>query len=207
MNSAAPPPIIIKKRGLTHAYICSRIQPWQDPDKVLSPFISLELIEKYRCRLVVTTPTFARSMLRRAHAHSYDSVDYFIVGAEKLQPELSAEYRERFHLELLEGYGLTEASPVCSVNLPDVPPTDNCRYYIPGRVAGSVGAPLPGIAVRITDTDEVTRRLPLTEQGMIWLKGANIFSRLRTNSQNFKIKFQKRSRTNNTWPTPFQTLN
>lgn len=135
-----------------------------------------ELVRRHRLTLLCATPTFARAMLRRAKPDSFASVRQFIVGAEKLQPELAAEFRERFHLELLEGYGLTEASPVCSVNLPDVPPTDNCRYYIPGRVAGSVGAPLPGIAVRITDTDDDTRCLPLTEQGMIWLKGANIFT-------------------------------
>lgn len=135
-----------------------------------------ELVRRHRLTLLCATPTFARAMLRRAKPDSFASVRQFIVGAEKLQPELAAEYRERFHLELLEGYGLTEASPVCSVNLPDVPPSGACRYYIPGRVAGSVGAPLPGIAVRITDTDDDTRRLPLTERGMIWLKGSNIFT-------------------------------
>ena len=41
-------PLYLQKRDLTRAYICCRIQPWQDPDKVLSPFISLELIEKYQ---------------------------------------------------------------------------------------------------------------------------------------------------------------
>ncbi len=44
-----------------------------------------ELIEKYKCSLVVTTPTFARGMLRRATPHNYDSVQYFVTGAEKLQ--------------------------------------------------------------------------------------------------------------------------
>lgn len=135
-----------------------------------------ELVRRHRLTLLCATPTFARAMLRRAKPDSFASVRQFIVGAEKLQPELAAEFRERFNLELLEGYGLTEASPVCSVNLPDVPPSGACRYYIPGRVAGSVGAPLPGIAVRITDTDDDTRRLPLTERGMIWLKGSNIFT-------------------------------
>ncbi len=134
-----------------------------------------ELVRRHRLTLICATPTFARAMLRRARDDSFASVKQFIVGAEKLRPELAAEYRERFGVELLEGYGLTEASPVCSVNLPDEPLRENCPYYIPGRVAGSVGAPLPGIAVRLTAPDDDNRLLPLTEQGMIWLKGANIF--------------------------------
>lgn len=133
-------------------------------------------IEKYRLSLICATPTFARAMMRRAHEGTFASVDTFIVGAEKLQPELAREFRERFGVELLEGYGLTEASPVCAVNLPDAEPVAGSAFFVPGSVPGSVGAPLPGIAVRITDTDDDTRELSLTEQGMIWLKGANLFN-------------------------------
>lgn len=134
-----------------------------------------EQIEKYRLTLICATPTFARAMMRRAKPGAFDSVDTFIVGAEKLQPELAAEFRSRLGVELLEGYGLTEACPVCAVNLPDAKPVSGSAFFVPGTVPGSVGAPLPGIAVRITDTEDDTRELTLSEQGMIWLKGANIF--------------------------------
>lgn len=134
-----------------------------------------DLIEKYECRLVVTTPTFARSMLRRAHEHNYDNVPYFIVGAEKLQPSVAEEFQSKCHLTLLEGYGLTETAPVCGVNLPDAPRTPERPYYVPGYSFGTVGHVLPGLAVRITDPDDDTSPLPITEQGMIWLKGANVF--------------------------------
>ena len=134
-----------------------------------------DLIEKYECRLVVTTPTFARSMLRKAHEHSYDSVKYFIVGAEKLQKVVADEFEKKCHVRLLEGYGLTETAPVCGVNLPDAPPSPDRPYYVPGYNFGAVGHVLPGLAVRITDPDDDSCALPLTEQGMIWLKGANVF--------------------------------
>ena len=134
-----------------------------------------DLIEKYECRLVVTTPTFARSMLRRAHEHSYDDVRYFIVGAEKLQSTVAEEFRAKCKISLLEGYGLTETAPVCGVNLPDAPAVPERPYYVPAYNFGTVGHVLPGLAVRITDPDDDTRPLPLTEQGMIWLKGANVF--------------------------------
>ncbi len=134
-----------------------------------------ELIRKYSCVLVVTTPTFARAMLRRAQPDTFRSVRYFIVGAEKLPPDLSAEFASKCKVRLLEGYGLTETAPVCCVNVPDAPPSPSSPYYVPGDRSGTVGQVLPGLAVRITDPDDDDRALPLTEQGMIWLKGANVF--------------------------------
>ncbi len=134
-----------------------------------------ELIEQYRCALVVTTPTFARSMLRRAREHSFDSVRYFIVGAEKLQKSVSDEFREKCHVNLLEGYGLTETAPVCGTNLEMTGPTEQQPYYVPGYQFGTIGHVLPGLAVRITDPDDDDKPLPLSEQGMIWFRGANVF--------------------------------
>lgn len=134
-----------------------------------------ELIEGYRCRLVVTTPTFARSMLRRAHEHSYDSVKYFIVGAEKLQHSLADEFQAKCNVLLLEGYGLTETAPVCGVNLPNPSRAPEQPYYVPSYQFGSIGHVLPGLAIRITDPDDDNIPHPLSELGMIWMKGANVF--------------------------------
>lgn len=134
-----------------------------------------ELIEQHKCALVVTTPTFARSMLRRAGAHTYDSVKFFIVGAEKLQPSVSDEFKEKCNVTLLEGYGLTETAPVCGVNLQETGPTKEQPYFVPGYKFGSIGQLLPGLAVRITDPDDDNVRLTLDEQGMIWFKGPNVF--------------------------------
>ncbi len=134
-----------------------------------------ELIEHHKCALVVTTPTFARGMLRRAHAHTYDSVKLFIVGAEKLQKVVADEFKEKCNVTLLEGYGLTETSPVCGVNLLQGEPTEAQPYFVPGYKSGSIGQILPGLGVRITDPDNDEQRLTLNEQGMIWFKGANVF--------------------------------
>ena len=135
-----------------------------------------ELTKKHKLTLLCATPTFARAMLRRAEADTFASVRTFIVGAEKLQPDLENEYRTRCGISLLEGYGLTEATPVCSVNIPDAPPVPGSAFYVPGTVSRSIGALLPGIAVRITDVDDDETELPLTERGMIWFRGANVFS-------------------------------
>ncbi len=135
-----------------------------------------ELIEQHKCKLVVMTPTFARGLLRRAHAHSYDSVKYFIVGAEKLQPALAEEFMEKCGIQLLEGYGLTETAPVCGTNLEDVNGTEEQPYFVPGTKMGSIGHIFPGLGIRITDPDDDDKQLPLSQQGMIWFKGANVFT-------------------------------
>ena len=134
-----------------------------------------ELIETYKLTMLCATPTFARAMLRRAEAYTFATVRYFIVGAERLQPDLEREFLTRCGVQLLEGYGLTEAAPVCSVNLPDEERVRGSAFLIPSLRPGSIGQLLPGMAVRITDVDDDNQILPFTERGMIWLKGANVF--------------------------------
>ncbi len=134
-----------------------------------------DLVKEYKLTLLATTPTFARAMLRRAEKDTFSSIHHFIVGAEKLQPDLEEEYKRKCGVTLLEGYGLTEATPVCSLNVKDAPMVPGSAFYVPGKVARSIGTPLPGIAVRITDVEDDTRELPLTERGMIWFRGANVF--------------------------------
>lgn len=135
-----------------------------------------ELIKRYKLTLVCATPTFGRAMLRRADADTFSSVRYFVLGAEKLQPDLEQEFIEKCGVYPMEGYGLTETSPVIAANMPEAPRLKDSKFFVPGTVRPSVGAMLPGIAIRITDVDDDTRELPLTERGMIWFKGANVFS-------------------------------
>ena len=135
-----------------------------------------ELVKRYKLTLVCTTPTFARAMLRRAEVDTFESVRYFVMGAEKLQPDLEKEFIEKCGVYPMEGYGLTETSPVIAANMPEPEPVKNSRFFVPGTVRPSVGAMLPGIAIRITDVDDDSRELPLTERGMIWFKGANVFN-------------------------------
>ena len=134
-----------------------------------------ELIKRYKLTLVCATPTFARAMLRRADADTLKSVRYFVMGAEKLQPDLEKEFIEKCGVYPMEGYGLTETSPVIGANMPEPERVKDSKFFVPGTVRPSIGAMLPGIAIRITDVDDDSRELPLTERGMIWFKGANVF--------------------------------
>ena len=135
-----------------------------------------ELIETHRISLIIATPTFLRGYLRKAKPEQFASAKLVVTGAEKLPVNLAEAFANRFGKPVLEGYGLTETSPVSNVNLPDPEPDndDDHRPVIPNRRAGSVGQPIPGVAIRITDPDTDEPR-SLLQSGMIWLRGANIF--------------------------------
>lgn len=135
-----------------------------------------ELIEKYSVSLILATPTFLRGYLRRAKKEQLESVKLVITGAEKLPQKVAKSFKRRFGKEVLEGYGLTETSPVSNINLPDEEPEspEDKTPILPNNRQGSVGLFLPGMAVRITDPD-TGEPLPLHQSGMIWLRGANIF--------------------------------
>jgi acyl-[acyl-carrier-protein]-phospholipid O-acyltransferase/long-chain-fatty-acid--[acyl-carrier-protein] ligase len=111
--------------------------------------------------------------MKRVDPTQLASLKLVVTGAEKLPQSLSAAFSEKFGIFPQEGYGLTETSPATNVNLPNPTPHESVAT-LPSSRSGSVGQLLPGIAIRITDptTDE---ELTIDRQGMIWLKGANIF--------------------------------
>ena len=133
-----------------------------------------ELIEKYRISLLVATPTFLRGYLRGVNREQLGSLKLVVTGAEKLPASVAEAFESKFGQPVLEGYGLTETSPVTNVNLP-APPSDSTGLIpLPSHRPGSVGQLMPGLAIRITDPEDDSAR-PLDQQGMIWFKGANIF--------------------------------
>ena len=133
-----------------------------------------ELIERYAVTLFCTTPTFLRSYLRKAEPKQLASVQYLVTGAEKLPNELAETFKEQFGMQILQGYGLTETSPVAAVNLPEPKASRAGDAVQPSNRAGSVGKLAPGMAaeIRHPETDE---KLSLHDTGMLWLRGPNIF--------------------------------
>jgi acyl-[acyl-carrier-protein]-phospholipid O-acyltransferase / long-chain-fatty-acid--[acyl-carrier-protein] ligase len=133
-----------------------------------------EIIERYKISLLVTTPTFLRGYLKRAEPKQFETIKLLVTGAEKLPNELAEAFEEKFGQHVLEGYGLTEASPVVSTNLPDPAPRRPGETIQPSSRPGSVGKLMPGEAAQIRDP-ETDALLPPNELGMLWLKGPNIF--------------------------------
>ncbi len=132
-----------------------------------------DLIERYAITLFCTTPTFLRGYLRKTEPAKLRSLELIVTGAERLPGELADVFRERFGKEVMQGYGLTETSPVASVNLPE-PPAGDGEQVQPSSRRGSVGKLAPGIAARICDPQS-DAPLSLHESGMLWLRGPNIF--------------------------------
>jgi acyl-[acyl-carrier-protein]-phospholipid O-acyltransferase / long-chain-fatty-acid--[acyl-carrier-protein] ligase len=132
------------------------------------------LIEKYKLTYLLATPTFLRGYLRKAEPQQLRSLRLVITGAEKLPLDLAKAFEERFQQRVFEGYGLTETSPVVSVNLPEPQPTKPGEQVQPSSRLGSVGKMAPGIAAEIREP-ETDRRLSLHETGMVWFRGVNIF--------------------------------
>jgi acyl-[acyl-carrier-protein]-phospholipid O-acyltransferase / long-chain-fatty-acid--[acyl-carrier-protein] ligase len=132
------------------------------------------LIERYKLTLLLATPTFLRGYLRKVEPDKLRSLRLVITGAEKLPADLAKNFEERFKQRVFEGYGLTETSPVVSVNLPEPQPTKPGEQVQPSSRPGSVGKMAPGIAAEIREP-ETDRKLSLHETGMLWLRGVNIF--------------------------------
>jgi len=84
-----------------------------------------------------------------------------ISGAAALPPETLQQFERRLRIPLIEGYGLTEASPVVSLNPP--------RGV---RKAGSIGLPLPDVDIRVVD--ERGRDVPVGVVGELLVKGPNV---------------------------------
>ncbi len=132
------------------------------------------LVERYAATVMFATPTFLRTYLRKAEPQQLRSLRLLITGAEKLPAEIARAVEERFQQPVFEGYGLTETSPVLSVNLPDPKPHHPKDSIQPSSRPGSTGKLAPGIAAEIRDP-ETDRKLSLHETGMLWVRGPNIF--------------------------------
>ena len=133
-----------------------------------------KLVEQYAITIMLATPTFLRAYLRKAEPAQLRSVRLLITGAEKLPDELVKAFGDRFGKEVMQGYGLTETSPVASTNLPDLKPSKAIPNVQPSQRLGSTGKMLPGIAAEIRDP-ETGEKKTLHETGMLWLRGPNIF--------------------------------
>jgi acyl-[acyl-carrier-protein]-phospholipid O-acyltransferase/long-chain-fatty-acid--[acyl-carrier-protein] ligase len=131
-------------------------------------------VEKHAVTVMLATPTFLRAYLRKAESPQLRSLRLLITGAEKLPDELAHAFAAQFGKEVMQGYGLTETSPVVSVNLPQLKPTKPGQNVQPSNRPGSTGKMLPGIAAEIRDPETDAKR-SLHETGMLWLRGPNIF--------------------------------
>jgi acyl-[acyl-carrier-protein]-phospholipid O-acyltransferase/long-chain-fatty-acid--[acyl-carrier-protein] ligase len=128
-----------------------------------------ELAGKYKATVIISTPTFCSSYVRKIEREEFRHLRFAIVGAERLRESIATSFKEKFGIDLLEGYGCTEMAPVVAVNVPDV---QDGRERQRGTRIGSVGHPLPGVAAMIVDPN--TGEGPLFDrEGSLLVKGPN----------------------------------
>ena len=105
-----------------------------------------KLSKKHNGTIMVSTPTFLRSYLRRVPKEDFAMLDTVVAGAEKLPSELCDAFEEKFGVRPVEGYGTTELSPLVSVN---IPPSREAGSHQKTRCEGSVGRCIPGVSAKI----------------------------------------------------------
>ncbi len=112
--------------------------------------------------ILMAIPSMYAALLRAKDTppDTYRSLYLAISGGEPLHSRVADGFRSRFGIELLQGYGLTETSPVVSLNLPDA------------HRPGSIGRPIRSAQVRIVDDDGV--HVPHGTDGEIQVRGPGV---------------------------------
>jgi acyl-[acyl-carrier-protein]-phospholipid O-acyltransferase / long-chain-fatty-acid--[acyl-carrier-protein] ligase len=128
------------------------------------------LINKYAVTMLLATPTFLNTYLRRCTPEEFGSLRFVMAGAEKLPERIAVAFEDHFGIRPLEGYGCTECSPVVTVNTIDF---RAASFRQVGAKRGSIGHPLPGITVKIVDP-ETHQPLGTDQPGLLFVRGPNI---------------------------------
>ena len=144
--------------GAIHAGGCVLLIERFDPSS------ALEAIARHQATLVSGPPTMWAALADQPDAdpNAFASVRLATSGAAKLPDEVPRRLMERFGVRLVEGYGLTETSPVVATanGLPDAP-------------VGSIGRPIRGIEMRLVDPDGDD--VLIGDEGEVWVRGPNVF--------------------------------
>jgi long-chain acyl-CoA synthetase len=127
---------------------------------------TLKLIGKLRPTMMPGVPTLFSAMLRHPHLANFDlsSLEYCISGGAALPVEVKRGFEAIAGCRVVEGYGLSETSPVVSCN-----PAEN-------RKEGSIGLPLPATEISIRSLEDPTKEMPCGESGEICISGPQVMT-------------------------------
>ena len=134
----------------------------------------IDAIHEEGATVLFGAPTFLRPLLKKATRRELRSLDLVITGAEKLPDDLYEAFLKQFHVELLQGYGLTETTPAASLNQPHPEVVFSTNEPQVGKRRSTVGRILPGMTARIMDPD-TGATLPHSATGIVLFRGANVF--------------------------------
>jgi long-chain acyl-CoA synthetase len=122
-----------------------------------------KIIEEEKITYFCAVPRVFLGMILHEETKEYNlsTVRFCITGGSAMPPAYIPRFEKKFGIILREGYGLTEASPICSVS----------RLSMVGK-PGSIGVPIPGVEIKIFDEDG--NELPSGQVGELVVKGVNV---------------------------------
>jgi long-chain acyl-CoA synthetase len=127
------------------------------------PIAALETLQRDSVTVFEGVPTMYAALLQCPQRHDYDttSLRLCVSGGAAMPVEILRGFESEFGCIVLEGYGLSETSPVASFNHPDRE-----------RKAGSIGTPIEGVEFRLVD--DGFEEVPEGQVGEIAIKGHNV---------------------------------
>jgi long-chain acyl-CoA synthetase len=130
---------------------------------ILDAFVPKETIaaiREYGVTVMYGVPPMYNFLLRTASSEDLEKVKIFVSGGASLPEQIAKQFRQKFGVSIIEGYGLSEASPVVSIN-----PVGKTKYC-------SIGKALPGLEVKIIDSKGDV--LPPGEVGELIVRGPSV---------------------------------
>jgi acyl-CoA synthetase (AMP-forming)/AMP-acid ligase II/1-acyl-sn-glycerol-3-phosphate acyltransferase/acyl carrier protein len=142
--------------------LCTGLRTAYHPNPTEAAVLA-RVVEAFRVTLLVGTPTFLNGIVRAARPGQLDSLRFAVTGAEKCPlPVYDALRQACPRAAILEGYGITECSPIVSANRPEKP------------VVGSIGKPLDAVEYTVVDLEH-GQPTPAGQPGMLLVRGPSIF--------------------------------
>lgn len=129
-----------------------------------TPDDAFELMQGHRVTLFAGVPTMYFALLHHPEANRYDlsSLEACVSGGSAMPVEVMSAFDGKYGVNILEGYGLSETSPVASFNVPNRP-----------KKPGSIGLPIEGVEFRLVD-DDGHRVTETDTPGEILIFGPNV---------------------------------
>ena len=140
----------------------------------------LDAIKRRTPSTMIAVPPIFDRLVKTANERgiSLQGIRTGIAGAMPLRPELVDAWEQATGGLLIEGYGLSECSPIVAGN-----PVNQ------SRAAGSIGVPFPDTDVRLADPENLARDVDLGEPGEILVKGPQVFSGYRNRPEDTEAAF------------------
>ncbi|MBF0276525.1 MAG: AMP-binding protein [SAR324 cluster bacterium] len=139
----------------------------EDPHNVKS---YAEMLLKTKASILAESPDLLTDFARNVSAKSLGALKTVISGGSALSIETISHFKEKWDVEVLEGYGAAECSPLISVNIPSAPIRD---YQPQGSLSGSLGRPIPGVAVKVLERHN-QQPCSIGTAGILWVGGASV---------------------------------